>query len=59
MNIPKTKTMSKTQLASAYGVHISTFREWLSWIPNLGLAPAQRILTPKQVALVMEHLGEP
>ena len=55
----KPRTMSKTQLAEAYGVHLSTFRKWLTTVPNLHLNDGQRILTPKQVELVMEFLGEP
>jgi transposase len=59
MNIPKTKSMSKSQLASAYGVHICTLKTWLKPIKGLDLHPAQRILTPKQVELIIAHLGEP
>lgn len=51
--------MSKAQLADAYGVHPTTLRKWLQMVPNLGLQDGQRILTPRQVQLVFEHLGEP
>lgn len=51
--------MSKGQLASAYGVHISTFKTWLKPIKGLDLRDGQRILTPKQVELIIAHLGEP
>lgn len=53
------KAMSKAQLADAYGVHPTTLRKWLQMVPNLGLQDGQRILTPRQVQLVFEHLGEP
>ena len=53
------KTETKGTLAKKYGVHPNTFRNWLSKIPGLILQPHQRILTPKQVKLILEHLGEP
>lgn len=56
-NIPK--TMTKGELARAYGVHPSTLNNWLAMVPNLELRKGQRMLTPKQVRLIMEHLGEP
>ncbi len=55
----KSKSISKSQLASAYGVHISTFKTWLKPIKGLGLREGQRVLTPKQVELILTHLGEP
>lgn len=51
-------TMSKSELARAYGIHISTLSKWLADVPGLTLTKGQRILTPKQVALIMEHVGE-
>lgn len=50
--------MSKSELARAYGIHISTLSKWLADVPGLTLTKGQRILTPKQVALIMEHVGE-
>ena len=55
----KPKTTSKGELARAYGVHISTLNNWLTLIPDLDLRKGQRVLTPKQVGLIIEHLGEP
>jgi hypothetical protein len=57
LNTPK--IMSKGQLAQAYGVHVSTLNKWLKNIPDLNLMKGQRVLTPKQVRLIMEDLGEP
>jgi hypothetical protein len=51
--------MTKSQLARLYSIHISTLNAWLKPIKGLDLRNGQRILTPKQVALIMEHLGEP
>ena len=59
MNMSKIKSMSKGQLASAYGVHIATFKTWLKPIKGLDLRDGQRILTPKQVELIIAHLGDP
>lgn len=54
-----TSTKSKAELAAMYGVHHSTLRNWMSRIPNLDLQKGQRLLTPRQVKLVMVHLGDP
>lgn len=59
MNPRVATTMSKGQLAAAYGVSPNTFRKWLDAIAGLHLQPGQRMLTPKQVALIFEHLGKP
>ncbi len=59
MREKKTKTMSKSELAMAYKINISTLRVWLKRVPGLDLTAGQRLLTPRQVALVMEHIGEP
>lgn len=53
------KTATKTELAKKYGVHYSTFMKWLKKIPELKLNSKQRVLTPKQVELIVQHLGEP
>ncbi len=53
------KTMSKGEMAKAYGIHISTLNKWLESVPLLELQKGQRVLTPKQVGLIMDHLGKP
>lgn len=58
-SIKRPITMSKGQLAQAYGVHLSTFNKWISVIPDLRLQKGQRVLTPKQLALIYDHLGAP
>jgi len=58
-HIQKPKTLSKGELSRAYGIHISTLNKWLVEVPGLELKKGQRVLTPKQVELIMEHLGEP
>ena len=55
----KAKVYSKTELARMYNVHYDTFKKWLKNVPELELEPAQRILTPKQVEKIFNHLGEP
>ena len=55
----KPKTNSKGELARAYGIHLSTLNKWLTLVPGLDLQKGQRVLTPKQVGLIMDHLGEP
>ena len=55
----KAETASKTQLAIKYKVSYNTFIKWLRMIPELELNPKKRLLTPKQVQIVYNHLGEP
>ncbi|GEM_PF-789793 len=55
----KTKAYSKTELARMYNVHYDTFKKWLKGVPDLDLKPTQRILTPKQVEKIFNHIGEP
>ena len=58
-NPMKVKAYSKKELAEIYGVTRPTFRRWIKSIPNLDVTKEQRILTPKQVALIFENLGMP
>ena len=55
----KAKVFSKTELARMYQVHYDTFKKWLKNVPELELNKNQRILTPKQVEKIFNHLGEP
>ena len=55
----KPETATKTQLAKQYKVNYSTFSKWLKMIPELQLDAKLRILTPKQVQIIYNHLGEP
>jgi transposase len=55
----KIKTYSKSELSAMYGVHVNTFSKWIKTIPELIVSPHQRKLTPKQVMLIVNHLGEP
>jgi hypothetical protein len=59
MELDKQSRITKSQLALWYGVHISTFKTWLKPIKGLDLREGQRVLTPKQVELILTHLGEP
>jgi hypothetical protein len=53
------KTQNKTTLAAIYGVSLPTFIKLIKDIEGLELKPKIRILTPKQVAIIYEELGEP
>ncbi len=55
----KVTTSNKTELAKRYSVSYSTFIKLLKEVPGLNLHPKLRTLTPKQVALIYDHLGEP
>lgn len=65
-------SLSWTELALAYAPELSEsaarrrLHEWLHISPELmarlqatGFRSRQRVLTPKQVKIIMEHLGEP
>jgi len=47
------------QLVQLYGVHADTFKKWLAKVPELNWQPGTRIFTPKEVAIILEHLGNP
>ncbi len=53
------KPATRNQLAKRYGVSPETFKKWLIKIPDLSLDIRDRVLTPKQVGIIIEHLGEP
>lgn len=53
------KSFTKKELSKKYGVHYNTFLKWLKEIKNLEINPKQRLLTPKQVEIIYQELGEP
>lgn len=53
------KPSTRNQLAKLYGVSPETFKKWLVKIPDLSLDTGYRVLTPKQVGIIIKHLGEP
>lgn len=53
------KAYSKQQMAEFYGVSRSTFISWISNIPGLVIGKHAKILTPKQVKLIVDFLGFP
>ena len=55
----KYHTTNRSELARRYKVSIQTLNKWLGLIPDLDLSANQRIFTPKQVSLIIKHLGEP
>lgn len=55
----KYRASTRSALAAQYNISLPTFRKWLVKIPNLDLADNQRTFTPKQVEMIMIHLGEP
>jgi hypothetical protein len=59
MEIHKYPTMTRTQLAQQYQVCLPTFNRMLAKIPNFILDKKSRLLTPKQIGIIYQHLGEP
>ncbi len=55
----KFKVTTRTALASLYEVSLVTFNKWLMEIEDLKLDPKKRILSPKQVQIIVENLGDP
>jgi hypothetical protein len=55
----KISSMTKSALAVEYNIHVNTLREWLKGVPNLEMKPFQKVLSPKQLELIYEHLGKP
>ncbi|EDP97007.1 hypothetical protein U8527_01660 [Kordia algicida OT-1] len=53
------KSVSKVQLADAYGVTLHTFCQWLKPIEHSIGEYVARCFTPKQVQKIVELLGEP
>ncbi len=50
---------SKKTLSSAYGVSTETFNKWLKPIEKSVGAYISRCYTPKQVEIIVKHLGLP
>jgi hypothetical protein len=59
MENQKYPSMNRTQIAQKYQVCLPTLNKMLAKIPDFILDKTLRILTPKQVRLIFEHLGEP
>lgn len=59
MENQKYPLMTRTQIAQKYQVCLPTLNKMLSQIPDFVLDKSSRILTPKQVTIIFEHLGEP
>ncbi|MBK9935262.1 MAG: hypothetical protein IPP61_05015 [Cytophagaceae bacterium] len=55
----KIKATNRTAMASLYEVSLVTFNKWLMEIEDLKLDPKKRILSPKQVQIIVENLGDP
>lgn len=66
------RAYGRTELAQLYNPHLSPgaawqkLRAWITRYPSLwqqlfaaGYSPHQRVFTPRQVALIVEALGEP
>lgn len=59
MKTKTSKSATRSELADRYGVSMETLKKWIEKIPDLSLSPTDRVLTPKQVATIIAHLGEP
>ena len=55
----KPVAMTKTALAAMYKVHPDTFTNWIKPIEEKLGDVIGRIYTPKQVSIIIDHLGQP
>ncbi len=53
------KMTSRTALAQRYDVCLNTFNKMLAKIPHFKIDKSTRVLTPKEISIIFEHLGEP
>ncbi len=53
------KSSSKKTIAQSYGVTVETFNTWLKPIENQIGEYLSRCYTPKQVEIIVKHLGIP
>jgi hypothetical protein len=53
------KPITKKELSKKYFVSYNTFNKWLTQIPELKLHHGQRMLTPKQIEIIYNSIGEP
>lgn len=56
------KTMSKSQLAAAYGISSDTLKNWIERLKKADsdkLGKTEKLLTPAQVTILVEVWGAP
>lgn len=53
------KAKNKSSIAKYYGVSLKTLNVWLENTPDLYLEKGQRVLTPRQIKILKDHLGDP
>jgi len=53
------KPLTKKELSKKYMVSYNTFIKWLKNVPELKLYENQRTLTPKQIEIIYNELGQP
>ena len=55
----KIRAMTKKEIRQAYGIGSRTLATWLSNIPGLKFRPGKTTYTPREVATIFEHIGNP
>lgn len=54
------RAMSKSEMAKAYGICVSTLNNWFARFPaEIVIDKKAKILTPEQVKMVYEKIGTP
>lgn len=53
------KATTKKALAARYNVSYPTFLKWLLLIPELKKIKNRRLLTPKEIKIIYDEIGEP
>ncbi len=50
------KAKTRAEIANEYGIHRNTFRTWLK---TAGIKLSNRLITPKEQALIYSYFGYP
>ena len=55
----KATAQTKGQIARSYGICVRTLNNWLSRFPEIVIDAKTKILTPEQVKMIYDKIGEP
>ena len=53
------RAMTRTEMALKYKVHIKTLNKWFNKFPEIEKKCVKCILTPAEVKLIFDRIGEP
>lgn len=59
IEVVRIRAMTRTELAQLYNVNIRTLNKWMKQFPELPKKCTKCILTPAEVTLIFQKIGEP